>query len=344
MKKFLTTVIIAGALLIASPVGAANLEFSNVQNKEVTKSTVSYANPSVDQVASSRAYTVSGTYKTNYNTNVRADAGTNYKKVTLAKKGTIVTATHKKTIGGKVWYKVNVNGKSGWILSSLLAIVKPTKKATTTKSSKSSTLAASGSFTVKAKSNVRSGAGTNNKIVTSAKKGTKVTVSSKIKVGSIYWYKINVNGKTGWISGSLLTQTTTAKITKKAVTKTSTNISTTNSSNMINIAKSLLGTPYRFGGTTTAGFDCSGYVQYVYKKSGKNISRNTATQFAQTDTVTNPQPGDLVFFANTYKPGISHVGIYIGNNSFIHSGGKKAEIISLNNSYWGKKFHSFKRL
>ncbi|PZX05923.1 peptidoglycan endopeptidase LytE [Psychrobacillus insolitus] len=266
MKKFLTTVIMAGALLIASPVGAANLEFSNAQNKEVTKSTVSYANPSVDQVASSRAYTVSGTYKTNYNTNVRADAGTNYKKVTLAKKGTIVTATHKKTIGGKVWYKVNVNGKSGWILSSLLAIVKPTKKATT------------------------------------------------------------------------------AKITTKAVTKTSSNISTTNSSNMISVAKSLLGTPYRFGGTTTAGFDCSGYVQYVYKKSGKNISRNTATQFAQTDTVKNPQPGDLVFFANTYKSGISHVGIYIGNNSFIHSGGKKAEIISLNNSYWGKKFHSFKRL
>ncbi|MFJ7936433.1 C40 family peptidase [Sporosarcina sp. NPDC096371] len=134
----------------------------------------------------------------------------------------------------------------------------------------------------------------------------------------------------------------------KTSNSTSANKSTakpsTASKSIVNQAMKLTGIPYVFGGTTINGFDCSGFVQYAFKKSGKNISRTTLSQFAQSKKVTSPQPGDLVFFQNTYRKGISHVGIYIGDNKFVHAGGKKSQVTSLSNSYWKSKFHSFKRL
>lgn len=212
--------------------------------------------------------------------------------------------------------------------------------------SSSKATAKSGSFKTTYNTNVRADAGTKNKIVTSAKKGSTVTATHQKKVGKETWYKVNVNGKSGWLLSTLVTpvaaQATKAKAPAKS-TVTQVSAGKSNSSSVINNALKLRGIPYRFGGTTTRGFDCSGFIQYVFKQSGKSISRNTLTQFAETKTVSSPQPGDLVFFKNTYRPGISHVGIYIGNNQFVHAGGKKAEVKSLSDSYWKTKFHSFKR-
>ncbi|ANU21095.1 peptidoglycan endopeptidase [Planococcus plakortidis] len=114
---------------------------------------------------------------------------------------------------------------------------------------------------------------------------------------------------------------------------------------VLSIARTQLGVPYAWGGTTSSGFDCSGYLYYVYNRAGITIPRtNTIGYYASSFTVASPQPGDLVFFKNTYRPGISHVGIYVGNNSFIHAGGDRVQITSLNDSYWGKHFDSYKRL
>ncbi|WP_404330385.1 LysM peptidoglycan-binding domain-containing protein [Mesobacillus maritimus] len=113
---------------------------------------------------------------------------------------------------------------------------------------------------------------------------------------------------------------------------------------LIKDAKALLGTPYVWGGSSTKGFDCSGFINYVYNKSGKGLVRTSADgYFNRSYYVDKPQPGDLVFFANTYKKGISHVGIYLGNNEFIHAGNDKVEISSLTNTYYKKHFESFKR-
>lgn len=296
-------------------------------------------------VASTSA--ASGTYKTNYNSNIRANAGTNYKIVTLAKKGTAVKATSSKKVGSTTWYKVSANGKTGWVSGTLLTktAASPAKKAAVKAPAPSKVASAAGTYKTNYNSNIRANAGTNHKIVTLAKKGTIVKVSASTKVGSATWYKVSANGRTGWVSGSLLSKVaTTAKAstanTASAVSKASSSYS---SSSIVQSAIALKGSPYRFGGTTPAGFDCSGFIQYVYKQNGKSVSRSTLTQFAETTTVSSPQPGDLVFFANTYRPGISHVGIYIGNNQFVHSGGAKAEVKSLNDVYWGPKFHSFKR-
>ncbi|MFC5604203.1 C40 family peptidase [Sporosarcina koreensis] len=189
--------------------------------------------------------------------------------------------------------------------------------------------------------NIRSEAGTNHKILLLAKKGTKVTYVSEKKVGKEVWYQVKVNGKTGWALNTLLTKQSVSAANVSAA-KSSNHVAL--SDKVVKRATGLTGIPYVFGGTSTKGFDCSGFVQYVYKQSGKSVARDTLGQYAQSKKVSKPQPGDLVFFQNTYRKGISHVGIYIGNNKFVHAGGKQSQITSLNNSYWKSKFHSFKRL
>ncbi len=109
-------------------------------------------------------------------------------------------------------------------------------------------------------------------------------------------------------------------------------------------AKMLLGTPYVWGGTTPSGFDCSGFIYYVHKQSGQTIKRYSSEgYYSRSFYVNTPKPGDLVFFENTYKKGISHLGIYIGDNQFIHAGDNGVEVTSLSDSYWSSKFDGFKR-
>lgn len=114
---------------------------------------------------------------------------------------------------------------------------------------------------------------------------------------------------------------------------------------IVETAKSLVGTPYVWGGSTASGFDCSGFIFHVYNQAGIKLPRTNTTGYdARSYDVSSPQVGDLVFFKNTYRAGISHVGIFIGNNQFIHAGGDRVQITSLNDSYWGKHFSGYKRL
>ncbi|MGK7376431.1 C40 family peptidase [Planococcus sp. 1R117A] len=253
MKKLVFTLFAASSLIFTNSAVDVEAAFnSNTITPAIESSHTAQVNTGeVEQVAAAKATVKTGKYKTKHNSNIRLDAGTKYKVVTVAKKGATVIATHQKKVGSKTWYKVKVNGKAGWVLSTLLTPA-----------------------------------------------STKVVKASN----------------------------------------------SASSSEVVSIALSLKGIPYKFGGTTTSGFDCSGFIQYVFKKAGKNVSRTTGTQFAESTTVSNPVPGDLIFFANTYKAGISHVGIYIGNGQFVHAGGSKAEVKSVNDPYWGKKFHSYKRL
>lgn len=114
----------------------------------------------------------------------------------------------------------------------------------------------------------------------------------------------------------------------------------------INIAKSVLGVPYQFGGNTVAGFDCSGFVQHVYSNAGLNIDRKDSETYFMKDTtiVKTPVAGDIVFFKNTYRAGISHMGIYLGDGQFIHAGSNGVEISKLQYDYWDSHFVAFKRL
>jgi peptidoglycan DL-endopeptidase CwlO len=105
-----------------------------------------------------------------------------------------------------------------------------------------------------------------------------------------------------------------------------------------------LGVPYSFGGTTAAGFDCSGFVQHVFAMLGVSLPRTADAQYdVGRRAVGGPHPGDLVFF-DTYG-GVSHVGIYLGQGKFVHASSSHGVMVSrLSESYWAARYVGAKRL
>ncbi|MGN6415436.1 C40 family peptidase [Flexivirga sp.] len=107
-------------------------------------------------------------------------------------------------------------------------------------------------------------------------------------------------------------------------------------SSIVSIAMGLRGTPYRWGGTTPAGFDCSGFTQYVYRQAGKSIPRTASAQAAAATRVSNPRPGDLIFWGSPAY----HNGIYLGNGKMI-AARTPGTVVSVQN-LWGS--HYFARI
>lgn len=124
--------------------------------------------------------------------------------------------------------------------------------------------------------------------------------------------------------------------------------STAQTSGMVDRALSWLGVKYRFGGQDEKkGFDCAGLVRRVFSTT-VNLPRTAAEQFREGCLVSRDelQPGDLVFFKNTYKKGISHVGIYIGRGEFVHaaSSRKAVSIDRLDSPYFESRFAGGRRV
>ncbi|PJI50551.1 MAG: hypothetical protein CTR55_04235 [Pseudomonas sp.] len=121
-------------------------------------------------------------------------------------------------------------------------------------------------------------------------------------------------------------------------------------SRIIARAYELIGTPYRWGGQTEEdGFDCSGLLVYLYRSiAHRKLPRTTHSMIAQRHNAVERdelQPGDAVFFNHNGEGGTSHVGLYIGDDRFIHapSTGKSIRIDSLDNSYWRRSYTTARR-
>jgi len=113
---------------------------------------------------------------------------------------------------------------------------------------------------------------------------------------------------------------------------------------VVNEARAVIGSPYAWGGTSPSGFDCSGLIQYIFQQQNITIPRTVSEVWNFGQPVESPSVGDLVFF-ETYKPGPSHMGIYIGNGEFIHAGESNGvEISNLSNSYWEPRYLGAKRI
>ncbi len=254
---------------------------------------------------------------------IRSGAGTNYSILGSVNKNAKLDV--KSSLNG--WYKIIYQGRIGYISGNY---VQKQKKIEDEKPVYNTI-----KYTVTGERvNIRSGAGTNYNIIGSATKNQKLDVIST----SNGWRKINYQGKTGYIS---------AGYTEKEIDHS--NGSTSEEQNMISFAKQFLGVPYKWAGVSPTGFDCSGFIYYVLKENGKPFGRTNVSGYWHNNTsfqkVTTSQPGDLIFFQNTYTYGPSHMGIMLNKNEFIQAGSSTGVTISnINDSYWKKHFLGYKRI
>jgi hypothetical protein len=104
------------------------------------------------------------------------------------------------------------------------------------------------------------------------------------------------------------------------------------------VAASQIGARYRWGGSSPVGFDCTGFVSWVFREFDLEVPRNEAGQLAAGPAVspTDLQPGDVLVFANTYRRGLSHTGIYLGEGQFVHAADERRGVMvsALWSDYW----------
>ena len=184
---------------------------------------------------------------------------------------------------GDGWYKVSYNAVEGYMAGEYLTV-------------STSMDAALGYGKVNSdvsSLNIRSGAGTGCSVLSSVSGGTVLELTG-VQDG---WYKVVHGGTSGYVSSDYITLTSETP------------------------AATVAGTPYVYGGSSTSGFDCSGFTKYVYGQFGYTLNRTATDQLSNGVSVRKDelQPGDLVFFKyRTSKP-VSHVGIYIGSGQFVHA-------------------------
>ena len=213
------------------------------------------------------------------------------------------------------WYKVVANGKEGYVSSEYL-----TGSLTTDFSLGSAKIVCDTTV------NFRSQPNTSSSVLASLRNGTVVSVTG-VQGG---WFKVTYNGQKGYVHPDYLSFSnvqgsgSTDSSGSSSITPPSNSVSYNGSSEkraaVLEYAAQFLGTPYVYGGSTPSGFDCSGFTSYVFKNTVGSIPRVAQAQFDATTRVSMDEllPGDLVFFGSSASS-ISHVGIYVGNNQFIHS-------------------------
>lgn len=156
--------------------------------------------------------------------------------------------------------------------------------------------------------------------------------------------KANVLPQTGIVDKETLIKLNTASSSKTA-DRASASRRLVNAK-AVDYAKKFLGVPYKWGASSGKAFDCSGFTTYIMKKFNVNLERTASSQFNSGTKVDKEdlQPGDLVFFT-TYKAGPSHVGMYIGDNKFIHasSGVHRVTITDLDTNYYRKRYLGARR-
>ncbi len=275
---------------------------------------------------------------------LRSQPNTTSKTLDFAYNQEVVTVLEK--VGS--WYKVNYNLQIGYMHADYLRMV-------TRENAELGYGRINGTNV-----NIRSGPGTSYSAVARSTSGERAYI---IGINN-RWFKVIYGEKIGYIRSDYVDlteipyenrdsqnkplffvggKTTGVKPSADALKQPS----QTTGSNIVATAKRYLGVPYLWGGSSPSGFDCSGFVQYVFKQHGISLPRTSKEQWTVGTSVSkaNLQIGDLVFFSNTYTSGISHLGIYVGNGEFIHASSSKGVVISsLSNSYWASHYTGAKRI
>ncbi len=261
---------------------------------------------------SAKSGTVSGS-----NVRFRMGPSTDFAATSTLSKGTSVKITGE--TGS--WYEISVNGTYGYMSKDYIKIVSTASTNTVEKMDKVGIVTGNGV-------RMRSGAGTSYSTIGYYNKGIQVKVTGK--TGS--WYAVTYNGLSGYMSANYIKLSTSSAVGTQIVAT----------------AKQYLGTPYVYGGASPSGFDCSGFMYYLYGQYGYSLWRGAGGQWKNNGTKVDKsdlQPGDLVFFSDSVDP-IGHVGMYIGDGQFIHaSSGKGCVVISsLSATYYANHYTGAKRI
>lgn len=307
---------------------------------------------------------------------VRTGAGTEYDRVGTVEEGDVLSVIDgpAQDSSGINWFKIKTGNLSGWVMSEFLIGQDapegsrgsaPVAAPSGPKLEGFATVANAGGDPVR----LRSEASRNASVIAKFDEGTSVAIKDgpKVDAEGITWYQISANSLTGWMMAQYLVQadappTTSAPPAETASQPsapapaapaapapaapaaptqdvTSAPAASSLGQRAVDVALKYVGYRYVYGGQSPAGFDCSGFVYYVWDKTlGVHVTRDMYTQTNSGTRVSkaNLQPGDMVFFQNTYKSGLSHAGIYIGNGKFVHAENESTGVVvsSLNNAYW----------
>ena len=231
------------------------------------------------------------------------------------------------------WFKIAYNGEVGYMSSDYV------------ESQPIMNIECGGAKITTSVLNMRSGPGTENSIVTKLYEGS---VAKIIGINNA-WFKVQYGGETGYISPDYVSvvpyKSTVAASAPVAVSSSSGTATTASGTRqqIIDYAAQFLGCKYVYGGNTPSGFDCSGYVKYVFKHFGVELTRTSASQYSTSVRIKKSELkiGDLVFFSQTAGSSkVGHVGIYVGGGQFIHAAapGKGVRYDSLNSSYYSSHY------
>ena len=172
------------------------------------------------------------------------------------------------------------------------------------------------------------------KVITTLANGSPVTVLEFQKP----WYKVRLaDGRQGWVHQAFVAPSVADDSSRMRRTM-----------EIVSRARRFMGTQYVYGGGSGSGFDCSGFTMYVYRQLGVQLPHNAAAQMDYGTPVKRAEliPGDLVFFATMGSRIVNHVGIYIGNDQFIHasSGYGAVRVSELSEDYYSTRYRGARRL
>jgi cell wall-associated NlpC family hydrolase len=244
------------------------------------------------------------------------------------------------------WLSIHVDGVDGWVYSAFVTQDPDYSE----RSSASSGSGFSGTMYTNDSVNLRTGPSLDDDVIIELPAGEEVSLSGAEENG---FAEASTGYGDGWIFTDYLSDSPPSSSSRREqsepVPEPEPEPVYTAGQQMVDFAMQFLGQPYVWAGSQPGGFDCSGLTQYVAVNIlGIDITHSTELQIGYGSEVGygNWQPGDLVFFANTYAAGITHVGIYIGDGTFIHAEnpGTGVVISSLNDSYYSAHYAGARRL
>ncbi len=255
--------------------------------------------------------------------NFRAGPGTNHQVIGQLRRGEVIRIIGN---GGNNWVQVVYNGQEGYVSLAYLSVRtvdETTDRGNVDRSGQAGYVTASAL-------NLRKEPSVESEVLKILGNHQQIQVVEDLGNG---WSQIQSDGETGYVSNEYIALGQAPAPSSRG-------------EEVIAFAKRFIGTPYRYGGTTPAGFDCSGFTQYVFSHFGIRLGRTTYDQVNNGTYVSkaNLQVGDLVLFRQSGS--VDHVGIYCGDGNFIHSTkpGDVLRIDTLSSGYYSRYYHSGRRV